>query len=322
MRRREFIAALAGLTAWPLVGRAQPARTIPKVGVLVWGSPGHDPYVEPFRQGLRELGYTEGRDVRLDLRYAEGDLERGRAAVRDLLREDVALIVASTTPAAHIAKAATTTIPIVMAPVSDPLATGLVTNLARPGGNLTGVSGVTTEVISKGVEALGEIVPDLRRIGFLGSTRDPNAATFLRAIEATASALRIEVLPVLVATLDEFEGAIAEMLRGGAQAVIVQPIFANESAELAALANRNRLATASSIIAAKGGLMIGYGAAPAKLMRQAASQVDKILKGANPGDLPVEQSTHFELAVNLQTARTLGLTIPPSLLVRADEVIE
>jgi putative ABC transport system substrate-binding protein len=315
MRRREFIAALAGLTAWPLVGRAQPARTIPKVGVLVWGSPGHDPYVEPFRQGLRELGYTEGRDVRLDLRYAEGDLERGRAAVRDLLREHVALIVASTTPAAHIAKAATTTIPIVMAPVSDPLATGLVTNLARPGGNLTGVSGVTTEVISKGVEALGEIVPDLRRIGFLGSTRDPNAATFLRAIEATASALRIEVLPVLVGTRDEFEGAIAEMLRGGAQAVIVQPIFANESAELAALANRNR-------IAAKGGLMIGYGAAPAKLMRQAASQVDKILKGANPGDLPVEQSTHFELAVNLQTARTLGLTIPPSLLVRADEVIE
>src|SRR5215210_3344365 len=176
MRRREVTAALAAST---LAGvgraRAQSLPSILKVGVLLWGSPGQDPYVEPLLQGLRELGYTEGRDLQLELRYAEGNSERGRAAVRDLIRADVALIIASTTPAAHIAKEATATIPIVMAPVADPLATGLVTNLARPGGNITGVSGVTPELISKGLEALREIVPDLRRIGFLGSTRDPNA---------------------------------------------------------------------------------------------------------------------------------------------------
>lgn len=323
MRRREFLLALGAVAISPsspvrAQTRAKPAR----LGVLVWGSPGRDVYVEPFRQGLRELGYAEGRDVRLDIRYAEGDSERALAAVRDFVRQEVEVIVASTTPAAHAAKSATATVPIVMAPVADALATGLVANLARPAGNLTGVSGAIPELTAKQLEILIEIVPRLGLVGFLGSTRDPNAQTFLREAEAAAASRGIEVRPHLVGGPEEFAAALTAMRSAGCGAVIVQPIFASEAAVIAELAGGQNLPTASTVASARAGLLIGYGSAIAKVMRQAAGQVDKILKGAKPADLPVEQPTHFELVLNLRTAQALGLTIPPTLLARADEVIE
>ena len=324
MRRRELfaVAAAAALTrSVPALGqgRSGPAR----IWVLVWGHAGRDVYVEPLRQGLRDVGYVEGRDIELDIRFAESSHERALAALRDFARQNVHVIVASTTPAAHAAKSATTTIPIVMAPVADALATGLVASLSRPGGNLTGVSAATPESVTKGLEALRQFIPGLRRAGFLGSTRDPNAATFLRQIEIAGAALGVDVLPVMVATPEEADGAFQAMLRAGANAAIVQPIFANDAAIIGPLATRHGLATASSAFFAKaGGVLVGYGAAAANIMRQAAGQVDKILKGAKPGDLPVEQPTHFELVINLRVARQLGLSVPDTLLARADEVVE
>jgi putative ABC transport system substrate-binding protein len=323
VRRREVTAALLLSAVAPFGSAlAQPGLAIPTVGVLIWGSPGQDPYVEPLLQGLHELGYADGRNIALDIRYAGADSERGRTAMAGLARANPAVIVASTTPSAHFAKEATSTIPIVMAPVSDPVATGLVANLARPGGNMTGVSGLTTEALTKGLEALRQITPELSRVAFLGSTRDPNAHTFLRALQPVAAGFGIYVDAIWVATSGEFESAFDTMRAANAQALLVQPIFANEAPIIAGLALRHSLPTASSVFGSRGGLLIGYGAAPGKLMRQAAAQIDKILKGAKPADIPVEQSTHFDFVLNLKVARTLGLTIPPALLARADEVIE
>jgi putative tryptophan/tyrosine transport system substrate-binding protein len=324
MKRRDLL-VLGGAAALGTVSPAM-AETRPKmarIGVLLWGSPGRDVYVEPFRQGLREVGYVEERDIVLDVRFAESNRDRALAALRDFVLQKVDVIVASTTPSAHAAKSATSTIPIVMAPVADALATGLVANLARPGGNLTGVSTISPAVVAKGLETLRQLNPGLGRIAFLGSTRDPNAPTFLREIEAAAAGLGIRVQAVMVGGPEEFEDAFAAMREQAAQALIVQPIFANEGAAISELALRHRLPTASTSLAAKGnGLLIGYGATPANFMRQAAAQVDKILKGAKPGDLPVEQPTHFEFVVNLKIAKALGIDIPPSLIARADEVIE
>jgi putative tryptophan/tyrosine transport system substrate-binding protein len=323
MRRREVIAGLASAVAWPRGARAQKGAKVPVVGVLAWGASGRDAYVDLFREGMREIGYAEGRDVTLDVRYADASAERAQAALRDFVRGEIDVIVACTTPSAHAAKSATASIPIVMAPVADAIATGLVTNLARPAGNITGVTAASPQVTAKTLEVLREVIPGLSRVGFLGSTRDPNAPTFQRETEAAAAGLGVLVHAVMVAGLAEFEGALTQIAAQGAQALIVQPIFANEGAAMGDLAIRHRLPTASTASAARSnGFLIGYGAVQAKMMRQAAVQVDKILKGAKPGDLPVEQPTHFELVVNLKTAAALGLAMPPTLLVRADEVIE
>jgi putative ABC transport system substrate-binding protein len=273
-------------------------------------------------QGLHDLGYADGRNIALDIRYAGGDSERGRTAMAGLVEANPAVIVASTTPSAHLAKEATSTIPVVMAPVSDPVATGLVANLARPGGNLTGVSGVTAEALTKGLEALRQIAPELSRVAFLGSTRDPNATTFLRALEPVAADFGIRVRAVWAGGPTEFGSAFEAMKATSAQALLVQPIFANEAPTIARLALQQGLPTASSVFGSRGGLLIGYGASPGKLMRQAAGQIDRILKGTKPADIPVEQSTHFDFVLNLKVARALSLTIPATLLARADEVIE
>jgi putative ABC transport system substrate-binding protein len=326
MKRREVIAALgAGVM---MFGRgpsaaAQGPSNRPRIGVLLWGYPDRDVYWEPLRQGLRELGYVEGRDIELDARFAEGSRDRALAAMRDFAQQRVDVIVASQTPSATAAKAVTATIPVVMAPVADALATGLVASMARPGGNLTGISAATPEAVAKGVEALRQLMPALGRVGFLGSTRDPNAPTFLRHLETTTAALGIQVRPVLIATAAEAEGAFDAMLRDGVEAVVVQPIFANDAAVIAPLATRRGLPTASSASFAKyGSILVGYGAAPINIMRPAAVQIDKILKGAKPGDLPIEQPTHFELVVNMKVAKELRLTVPDTLIARADEVIE
>jgi putative ABC transport system substrate-binding protein len=325
MRRRDaLLLVLAGGALQAPRAGAEPRTRVPVVGVLTWGSPGRDVYVEPFLQGMRELGYVEGRDIRFELHFAETDPAKAQAAARELVRQEVDVIVACATPAAHAVKNATSTIPVVMAPVADPLATGLVASLARPGGNLTGVSTVSPAVAAKSLEALREVLPGLARVGFLGSTRDPNAQTFVQETDAAAKGLGMALQVAMVSGSTEYEPALAGMASGGGRAVIIQPIFANDASLLAELAARHGLATASTLIFARAatGTLIGYGAPTARTMRQAAGQVDRILKGARPGELPVEQPTNFELVVNLRTARALGLTVPPSLLARADEVIE
>jgi putative tryptophan/tyrosine transport system substrate-binding protein len=323
MRRRDAIATILVAISWPATINAQTRQKPARVGVLLWGYPGRDVYWEPLRQGLREVGYVEGRDIELVVRFAESNRDRALAAVREFAEQQVAVIVASQTPSAAAAKTATTTIPVVMAPVADALAIGLVGSLARPGGNLTGVSAASPELVAKGVEALRQIIPGLGLVGFLGSMRDPNAPTFLREIETTAAALGVGVYPVMVRAPEEADAAFAAMVREGAKAVVIQPIFANDGPLITALATRHGLAAASTALFAKGGgILVGYGAAPAQIMRQAAGQVDKILKGAKPGDVPVEQPTQFELVINLKAAKALGLSLPDNLLARADEVIE
>ena len=246
-----------------------------------------------------------------------------RPLVQEFVRQKVDVIVASTTPAAHVAKAATTTIPIVMAPVADALATGLVTNLARPGGNVTGISTVNPELMAKRLEILREALPSLGRVAFLGSTRDPNAKTFAREMAQAAAVFRMEFAEFMVEGPDGFEAAFRAIKAADCDAVMVQPIFASQRAAIGELALRHRLATiGANPEFARAGVLITYAAEIPKFMLQAASQVDKILKGTSPGDLPVEQPTKFELLINLKTAKALGLEIPPTLLARADEVIE
>ena len=324
MRRREFITLLGGAAvAWPLAAAAQDKGRVPRIGVLLWGAPDSDPYVGPLRQGLRDLGYVEGQNILVEYRFAEGRSDRAAEQVAELVHRNVDVIVASTTPAAHAAKSGTQTIPIVLAPVADPLATGLVTSLARPGGNITGVSSISSELNAKRLELLREILPGLSRMAFLGSKSDPNAETFLRETQAAAEKLGVRLQPVMVGGPEEFEGAFAAMVSGQAEALIVQPIFALHRTRIAELAAQHRLPTAAANKPfAEAGCLVSFGASLSESMRQAAVCVDKILKGARPGELPVEQPTKFEVVINLKTAKTLGIEIPPALLARADEVID
>jgi putative ABC transport system substrate-binding protein len=325
MRRREFVSglALAGLLCPSLGGGQTHPKKVARIGVLLWGSPGHDAWAEPFRQAMRELSYIEGQTVVLDLQFAEGSPDRAAASAQEFVREKVDVIVASTTPAAHVAKAATTSIPIVMAPVADALATGLVTNLARPGGNVTGISTVNPELMAKRLEILREVLPSLRRVAFLGSTRDPNASTFAREMAQAAAVFGMDFERFMVDGREGFEAAFRGMEDAHCGAVMVQPIFASQRAAIAELAIRHRIPTiGANPEFARAGVLITYAAEISKFMLQAASQVDKILKGTHPGDLPVEQPTKFDLVINLKTATALGLSVPATLLARADEVIE
>jgi putative ABC transport system substrate-binding protein len=297
---------------------------MPRVAVLDWESPATD-RLEAFRQGLRELGYVEGQNILVEYHYAEGRTDRADELAAEMARRRVNVIVAFATPAAHAAKSATSTIPIVFA-TSDPVGTGLVPNLARPGGNLTGVSNMMPDLESKRVELLREIMPGLKRVGFLGSTRDPAAKNFVREAQAAAERVGLRVHPVLVGSPDEIDGALVGMARDKIEAVIVQSLFVLSSgaaAKLAELALRDRLPAISNYahFAERGGLM-SYGPRGDFSRRAAAHYVGRILKGAAPADLPVQQPTEFQLVLNLRTAKALGLTIPPTLLARADEVIE
>jgi putative tryptophan/tyrosine transport system substrate-binding protein len=304
-------------------GIVQSASGMSRVGVVMWGAPDQDPYIEPFRTAMQELGYVEGQNIRLEVRWARGSSQQALAFAGEFVREKVDVIVANTTPVAHIAKEATADIPIVMAPVADPLATGLVTNLARPLGNLTGVSTFSPDLAAKRLEIVREMIPALRRAAFLGSQRDPNAQTFLRQMERAASAFGVEMIPVLVDDLSELENAFTAMVGKGAEAVLVQPILVGHSETIAQLAARHRLPAATSYRAAPHtGVLFNYGANVPRFMKQAAAQVDKLLKGAKVSEVPVEQPTHFELVINLETASLLGLAVPPALLAQADEVIE
>jgi putative ABC transport system substrate-binding protein len=326
MRRREFIAGFSGAAvAWPVLARAQ--QKMPVIGFL--GNDPGAPAMAAFNQGLRELGYTEGRNILIEYRWAEGKPERFPALAAELVALKVDVIMsAGGTLGALAAKRATTALPIVFGAAGNPVAEGLVTSLARPGSNVTGLSTFTTELVGKWMGLLKHAVPGVSRIALLfkpDSMPHDAKEIMLKEADVSARALEIQLQVVEAQGPADFERAFSEMSAkdAGALVVLSTPAFEIEPQRIVDLAAQNRLPT---VYSAKryvdlGGLM-SYGPNFPDLNRRAAVYVDKILKGAKPSDLPVEQPTKFELVINMKTANSLGLTVPPTLLAQADEVIE
>ena len=321
MTRRGFLALAAGAAALsPLAGGAQRLK-MPVVGVLVIGQPDPSAMLQRFREELRKLGYVEGRNIHIEVRSAQGNLDRLPALAADLVRQRVDVVASWMTPAVLAAKGATTDIPIVMIGAADPVGMGIVASLARPGGNITGIAGLTAELAAKLVELFREALPRLSRLAALCNSADPFSKPFLKNIRAAGNAQQVEIAPFMVAGGPELDPAFPAMVEQKVEAVIVQPSLPLEQA--ADLALRYRIPAASPLapFSRFAGLM-AYSNDPTEGHRRAALFVDRILKGAKPADLPVEQPARFELVVNLKTAKTLGLTLPASLLARADKVIE
>jgi putative ABC transport system substrate-binding protein len=309
----------------PLAAHAQPAGKVYRVGFL-WDSPTVFPdAIEAFRQGLRDLGYVEGRNLTIEYRWAEGEPERMRELAEELVRLKVDVIMAPSSVYTGAAKRATSTIPIVFMSHADPLGTGDVKSLARPGGNATGLTIMMTETNVKGLELFKEAIPRLSRVAVIWDPATPSHGPGLKAIEGAGPSLGLRIQSVPVRSASEYDGAFSSMVRERAGGVLVlsTPLFIAGAKRLAELALTHKL---PSLFGPKhhvvaGGLM-SYSPHRADLYRRGASFVDKILKGANPADLPVEQATTFELVINMKTAKLLGLTIPPSMLARADEIIQ
>ncbi len=329
MDRRRFLSTtVAGILAAPLGAEAQDAGKVARIGRLEQGS--RSTPDEAFRQGLRELGYVEGQNIVIEYRYADEKAERLPDLAAELVNLKVNVIVSGGTLAPLAAKQATSTIPIVLAAAGDPVGTGLVTNLAKPGGNVTGLSNLSRDLTAKRLQLLKEIVPRLSRVAVLWNAANIVAALHIPEIEAAARTLGLQVQSLEVRGPDDFENALLERrllaaLRGGGAALFLvdDPLVMRYRMPIADFAVRNRLpATAIYKNFAEAGGLMTFGASLADLYRRAAIYVDKILKGAKPGDLPIEQPTKFEFVINLKTAKALGLTIPPSLLLRADQVIE
>jgi putative tryptophan/tyrosine transport system substrate-binding protein len=322
MQRREFI-TLLGVAAWPLAARAQQRPKVWRVGCLFASSTSDIvvSYFEAFKTKLGELGYVEGQNLIVDVRRAEGNFSRLAALAADLvaLRPDVILAVA--TPGVAAAQRATSSIPIVMGPTADPIGSGFVKSLAKPGGNITGVSMMSADLSAKSLEFFTEIVPNAKRIAALRSG-NPVHEVLINEINTAAHRLGLTITPVMAATPSDLDAAFASMAKEGYDGVVVLA-DARITARIPELAAEARLPAIYQFPGfAKFGGLLGYGPNLPELFRRAAVQVDRIFKGANPAELPVEQPTQFDLAINLKTAKTLGLTVPPSLLVRADEVIE
>jgi putative tryptophan/tyrosine transport system substrate-binding protein len=322
MMRREFIALFgSAVFAWPYAARAQPSKTA-QVGVLVAESAPH-PFTGAFRTGMRELGYAEGQNVTIHWRYADGLFSRAVELATELVRTRVGVIAAHHTPAVKASMSVTQTIPIVMSPAGAPLETGLVASLAHPAGNVTGLSSMEAELGSKRIDLLREVIPRLARVAVLGSKSDPFTRPFVQDIQIAAERAGLQLQPVLVDGPSEFDSAFAAMSAAGAQAVMVQPLFSPQTAIIVDLAAKHHLAIMSSYRdTTQAGGLISYSADHAAYFKRAAVFVDKILKGAKPADLPVEQPTKFELIINLKTAKALGFDVPLQLQQRADEVIE
>ena len=322
--RRTLLAGTgAVLLAAPLVVEAQETRKVPRVGVLGGQSPEISPPILALRQGLSELGYVEGQNIAIEWRWARGNDERFPDLAAELVKLKVDIIVAATTPGAQAAQRATKTIPIVMGFVSDPVALGLVANLARPGGNITGLGVPTSEMVGKRLQLLREVAPTVARIAALS---DPSQSGIdLRETEAAARAMGVQLQVWQVRSDGELDRVFAAIARGRAIGIIVlggTRLFAYR-ARIAQLAVKHRLPTSGfTRELTEAGCLMSYGVTNSDVARRAAYFVDRILKGAKPADLPVEQPTKFDLVINLKTAKALGLTIPPSLLQRADEVIQ
>ena len=324
MRRREFIGIAGGAAVWPLAGRAQQPQ-MPVIGYISGGSASFYQSILPaFREGLREQGYIEGQNVTIEYRWAEGDYDRLPAFVTEFVSRKVD-VIAATGPSSMTAKAATSTIPIVFTSGSDPVADGRVVSLARPGGNLTGVSFLTVELNPKRFELISEMVPQARTIGLLFNPNQASTETVIRQVAAAAKAKSIELKVLDVSAGVDFETAFVALQKFKAGALIVQtdPFIDARRDQLIDLAARFAVPAIYGFreFALAGGLM-SYGVSITDVYRHAGLYVGKILKGAKPAELPVQQPTKFELIINLKTAKTLSLTIPPTLLARADEVVE
>lgn len=325
MRRRDFITVLAAV-AWPIAARAQQPNKLPRLCFLTF-DPGslQSTRFGAFFEGLRDLGYVHGQTIIIDYLTADGRPERYPALAAECVRLGADVIVTSTTPATQAAKNATRAIPIVMIGLGDPVGTGLVDSLARPGGNVTGLSLMHSPLAVKRLELLRELVPQISRVLVLSHLSDPVAPPQVKAIEETARSLGMKVQIRDIRTSDDLPVAFDAGVKEGAEGIIAtgESIFAVNRVRLAELAARHRLPGVYHlrIIAEAGGLM-SYQGVTAVQHRRAATYVDKLLKGAKPADLPIEQPTNFELTINLKTAKALGLTVPPTLLARADEVIE
>ena len=325
MKRREFIKLLSGAAGWPLAAYAQHTGKLYRVGFL-WDGPDVFPdALEAFRQGLRELGYVEGRTIAIEYRWAEGKPERMRELADELVRLKVDVIMAPSSVYTAAAKGATLTIPIIFMSHADPLGSSHVADLARPGGNITGLSLMMTETNVKGLELLKETVSGISRVAVIFDPATPSHGPGLKAVEAAGPTLGLRVQSVPVRSAAEYDTAFTAIVGEHADAVLVlsTPLFIAGAKRLAELCLAHKL---PSLFGPKhhveaGGLM-SYSPDRADLWRRGAIYVDKILRGIDPADLPVQQPTKFELAINLKTAKALGLTVPPTLLARADEVIE
>ena len=317
------LCVIALVLAWFGLLEAQQAKKSPRIGVLS-SRLGPLPTREgAFQEGLRRLGYVEGQSITIEYRYAEENLDRLPDLVAELVHSKVDVIVAVSTPAIEAAKNATKTIPIIMAGVSDPVGTGFVASLARPGGNVTGLSLQSPELSGKRLELLKEIIPKLSRVAFLVHRQDPGHRLFVKEAQDAGQSLGMRIQPLEAAGFEEIKGAFPAMIRERIGGLIVQPIFVGtHGLRIADLAARNRLPTISdpTEFADAGGLM-SYGPSRAALWQRDATYVDKILKGTKPADIPVEQPTKFEFVINLKTAKQIGVMIPQSVLYRADKVI-
>ena len=335
MHRRKFIALLGGTAAawpaatWPLVGRAQPARRIPRIGWVILGSPAGVAadifsYYDSFRAGLRDLGYVEGRNMVLVARSAEGVPERLPGLIDELLREDVAVVV-SPGPAIRVVREKVKSIPVVFAFSGDPVAAGLVDTLSRGKGNLTGLSYMAVELNGKRLDIMKELLPTVSRVTLLTNPIHPGENLEVAESQRVAAALGISLQYLQVRTPADFDAAFRAMSDSRTQGIVAVPdnLIMLERTRLAEFARMQRIPVISgwSEFAQSGGLMT-YGPNSSKFFRRLAVYVNKIVTGAKPSEIPVEQPTTFELAINLKTAKSIGLTVPPTLLARADEVID
>ena len=328
MRRRLLIALGAGALAAPLSSFAQPQGKIWRVGFLSARSrPDSLDSTDygAFVRGMRELGYVEGKNLVIEWRFADGKLERLPGLAAELVQLKVDVIVAAATPATSAAQKATTTIPIVFGSAGDPVGAGLVKSLARPGGNITGLSNLNVDIGPKRLEMLLAIVPKLSRVAVLVHPDNPNHTTLLQNIQAAGQTRGVTILRAEARTPQEIDNAFSLIRQQNAGALLVSldPLFQQQKSQIAELTAKHRLPSMTADrIYAEAGCLMSYGSSIADLFRRAATYVDKIFKGAKPADLPVEQPTKFELIINRKTAKALGLTIPQSLLIMADKVIE
>jgi putative ABC transport system substrate-binding protein len=327
MRRRDFITLLGGAAAtWPLAARAQQGERVRRIGVLMQEDE-NDPLakVSPFTQALADLGWTDGRNVRIDLRWAGGDINRIRALAQELVGLQPDIILAASTVATAALQRETRTIPIVFANLSDPVASGIVARLDRPSGNITGFANFEASLGGKWLELLSEIAPGLKRAAIILNPDNPGASLYVPSVEAAARSLKVVLIPAPVHTDVEIETAIVAQGREPGGGLVIMPdttTFVHRARLMLAAARNNLPAVYWISNFARDGGLLSYGVDLPDLYRRAATYVDRILRGEKPGDLPVQFPTKFAMVVNLKTAKALGLTVPQSIMLRADEVIE
>jgi putative tryptophan/tyrosine transport system substrate-binding protein len=326
LNRREIVTLLGGAAIWPMAATAQPLRKTPRIGVLLAGTPvSFSTRAKAFLEGLRDHGYVEGRTIAIEWRWAQDKAERLPELAAELVGLNVDALVTGGTPAAKALKSATRTIPIVMAIIGDPVAAGLVDSISRPGGNATGFSIVAPDLSGKRLQLLKEIIPGISSVAVMSNVANPQSQIELNEMQIGARTLGLRLQSIQISADASLENAFEKGTSAQFQALIVltDAVLYSQRGRIVALAAANRLPAMYFFreFVQEGGLM-SYAPSDTDLFRRAATYVDKVLKGTNPGDLPVEQPTKFELVINLKTAKALGLDVPPTLLARADEVIE